>query len=77
MAVPDLQIDYWVCGLHGIAGSSGKGGNFVENTLKKALAGDPIRAVQDQVLTPTYTVDLAEAVPPTRANRKFGLYHLS
>lgn len=66
-----------VCGLYGIAGSSGKGGNFVENMLKKALAGDAIRVVDDQVLTPTYTVDLAEAVRKLVLSGKFGLYHLS
>jgi dTDP-4-dehydrorhamnose reductase len=66
-----------VCGLYGIAGSSGKGGNFVENMLKKALAGDPIKVVDDQVLTPTYTVDLAEAVRKLVLTGKFGLYHLS
>jgi dTDP-4-dehydrorhamnose reductase len=66
-----------VCGLYGIAGSSGKGGNFVENMLKKALAGDAIKVVGDQVLTPTYTVDLAEAVRKLVLSGKFGLYHLS
>lgn len=66
-----------VCGLYGIAGSSGKGGNFVENMLKKALAGDAIRVVEDQVLTPTYTADVAQAVRKLVVSGKFGLYHLS
>jgi dTDP-4-dehydrorhamnose reductase len=66
-----------VCGLYGIAGSSGKGGNFVENMLKKALAGEAVRVVEDQVLTPTYTVDLAKAVRRLIQTGKFGLYHLS
>jgi len=66
-----------VCGLYGIAGSSGKGGNFVENMLKKALAGEPVRVVEDQVLTPTYTVDLAKAARQLIHTGKFGLYHLS
>ena len=66
-----------VCGLYGIAGSSGKGGNFVETMLKKALAGDAIRVVDDQVLTPTYTADLAEAVRKVILTGQFGLYHLT
>jgi dTDP-4-dehydrorhamnose reductase len=66
-----------VCGLYGIAGSSGKGGNFVENMLKKGLAGEAVRVVEDQVLTPTYTVDLARAVRQLVQTVKFGLYHLS
>jgi dTDP-4-dehydrorhamnose reductase len=65
------------CGLYGTAGSSGKGGNFVENMLKKAIAGDAIRVVADQVLTPTYTVDLAEATRSLIMTEAFGLYHLS
>jgi len=65
------------CGLYGVAGSSGKGGNFVENMLKKAMAGDAMRVVDDQVLTPTYTVDLAQATRNLILTQKFGLYHLS
>ena len=65
------------CGLYGTAGSSGKGGNFVENMLKKAIAGDAIRVVADQVLTPTYTVDLAEATRKLILSGAFGLYHLT
>jgi dTDP-4-dehydrorhamnose reductase len=78
--IPDYTDRYFVlrvCGLYGVAGSSGKGGNFVETMLKKGLAGDAIRVVDDQVLTPTYTVDLAEAVRKLVLTRKFGLYHLS
>lgn len=66
-----------VCGLYGVAGSSGKGGNFVETMLKKAAAGDAIRVVDDQVLTPTYTFDIAEAVRKLVLTGKFGLYHLT
>lgn len=73
----DRYFTLRVCGLYGIAGSSGKGGNFVENMLKKALAGDPIQVVDDQVVTPTYTVDLAERVRTLVLTGKFGLYHLS
>ena len=49
-------------GLYGRAGSMGKGGNFVETMLAKAKRGEPIRVVNDQTLTPTYTVDLANQV---------------
>jgi dTDP-4-dehydrorhamnose reductase len=64
-------------GLYGIAGSSGKGGNFVETMLRKAAEGQPIRVVQDQVLTPTYTVDVARAVACLLETDAYGLYHLS
>jgi len=65
------------CGLYGIAGSSGKGGNFVENMLKKAAAGVPIRVVNDQVLTPTFTGGLAEAVSQLIQTQAYGLYHVT
>ncbi|MBZ5514911.1 MAG: dTDP-4-dehydrorhamnose reductase [Acidobacteriia bacterium] len=65
------------CGLYGIAGSGGKGGNFVENMLKKAWQGVPLRVVNDQVLTPTFTVDLAEAVNRLIRTREYGLYHIT
>ncbi len=64
-------------GLYGVAGSAGKGGNFVETMLKKAAAGEPIRVVQDQVLTPTSTVDLAAKALELLATERFGLYHVT
>lgn len=76
-AYTDRYFVLRVCGLYGVAGSSGKGGNFVETMLKKALAGDAIRVVDDQILTPTYTVDLAESVRELLLTEKYGLYHLS
>jgi dTDP-4-dehydrorhamnose reductase len=49
-------------GLFGHAGSSGKGGNFVETMLAKAAAGDPISVVDDQIFAPTSTRDMAERI---------------
>src|SRR5579883_2875705 len=46
------------CGLYGLHGSGGKGGNFVETMLRVAGQGRPLRVVADQVCTPTWTVDL-------------------
>jgi dTDP-4-dehydrorhamnose reductase len=64
-------------GLYGLAGSAGKGGNFVENMLKRAAAVDTVRVVDDQVLTPTYTVDLAEMVSRIIRTGHYGLYHVT
>src|SRR6266851_3859431 len=50
------------CGLYGVWGSGGKGGNFVETMRRVAAQGKPLRVVHDQFCTPTYTVDLADAV---------------
>ena len=65
-------------GLYGIAGSAGKGGNFVETMLRLAREGKDIRVVDDQVLTPTYTADLAEAIARLLAvTPPGGIYHLT
>ncbi len=65
------------CGLYGVARSSGKGGNFVETMLRKAAAGASIRVVNDQVLTPTFTGDLASVVSGLIRTDAYGLYHVS
>lgn len=65
------------CGLYGHAGSSGKGGNFIETMLRLAREGKPIRVVDDQVLTPTCTKDLAEKLAPLIRTDKYGLYHMT
>jgi dTDP-4-dehydrorhamnose reductase len=65
-------------GLYGVAGSAGKGGNFVETMLKLAAAGKAIRVVNDQVLAPTYTANLATAIAGLIAvNPPGGIYHLT
>ena len=63
------------CGLYGEAGSSGKGGNFVETMLSKARTGERISVVNDQVLTPTPTTDLARQVAALVSTTEWGLYH--
>jgi dTDP-4-dehydrorhamnose reductase len=49
-------------GLYGLAGSDSKGGNFVERLLARVERGEPVKMVEDQRLTPTFTADLAGAV---------------
>ena len=62
-------------GLFGIAGSSGKGGNFVETMLRLAREKGEVRVVNDQVLSPTYTVDLARQIVYLLKVAPYGLYH--
>ena len=65
------------CGLYGVWGSGGKGGNFVETMLRLAGQGKPIRVVADQVCTPSYTVDVAAATAGLIQTGKYGLYHVT
>jgi len=64
-----------VAGLYGVAGSSGKGGNFVELMLRLAREGKDIHVVDDQRTTPTYTVDLAHQIMAVIQTEHYGLYH--
>lgn len=63
--------------LFGVAGASGKGGNFVETMLRKARAGEALRVVDDQVSSPTLTLDLAQKLAELAATEKFGLYQIT
>jgi dTDP-4-dehydrorhamnose reductase len=65
------------CGLYGVWGSGGKGGNFVETMLRVAGMGKPLRVVADQVCTPSYAVDVARATAALIQTDRFGLYHLT
>jgi dTDP-4-dehydrorhamnose reductase len=65
------------CGLYGVWGSGGKGGNFVETMLRMAGQGKPLTVVADQVCTPSYTADVAEATVALLPSGRFGLYHLT
>ncbi len=63
------------CGLYGAAGLSGKGHNFVESMLQKSRTGEGIRVVEDQVVTPTPTVDLARQLECLLGADQYGLFH--
>jgi dTDP-4-dehydrorhamnose reductase len=65
------------CGLYGVWGSGGKGGNFVETMLRLAGQGKPLRVVADQVCTPSYTADVAAATADLVAAGRQGLCHLT
>jgi dTDP-4-dehydrorhamnose reductase len=63
-------------GLFGAQGSAVKGGSFPERIVKRAEAGERLRIVDDQLLNPTYTWDLALAVIELLARGSTGVVHL-
>ena len=65
------------CGLYGVHGTGGKGGNFVETMLRLAGQGKPVKVVDDQRCTPTATADLAEATVKLLATGATGLFHIT
>ena len=65
-----------IASVFGVAGSSGKGGNFVESMLAKAKREEPITVVDDVTMSPTYAADAAatiKALLETQAHP--GIYH--
>lgn len=56
-------------------GASGK--NFVKTIVEKAAAGGPLRVVDDQVGSPTYARDLADALAQLVSRGLTGVYHLT
>lgn len=65
------------CGLYGVAGSQVKGGNFVDKRIDQITRGEIIHMVADQIVSPTYTVNLAQNMKKLLATRHYGVYHMS
>lgn len=57
----------WVFGLNG--------GNFVKTMLSVGKTHDMVRVVNDQIGTPTYTLDLARLLIDMNETEKYGYYH--
>jgi dTDP-4-dehydrorhamnose reductase len=66
-----------ISSVFGKSGARGKGGNFVESILRQAREGAPLRVVDDLRMSPTYTVDVANAVPSLLAADAGGIVHLA
>jgi len=64
-------------GLFGVAGSSGKGGNFIETMLRLARERDELRVVNDQVFSPTYTRELAQKISQLMDIEYYGIFHIT
>ncbi len=64
-------------GLYGLAGSSGKGGNFVQMMLRLGREKGTVSVVSDQVLSPTHTLDLAQMIRRLVDTGAQGLYHVT
>ncbi len=66
-----------VASLFGVAGSSGKGGNFVETMLRLAREKGEVRVVNDLRMSPTSTMDVAKALLSLIHQRAApGIYHI-
>lgn len=63
------------CGVYGTRVSSSKGYTFVDRILAQARAGEPVRVVDDMVVSPTYAAHLARATRELVRTQAYGLYH--
>ena len=59
----------WVFGING--------GNFVKSMLKLSKKYPELKVVNDQIGSPTYTVDLAKLLVIMAETEKYGTYHVS
>jgi dTDP-4-dehydrorhamnose reductase len=64
-------------GLFGVAGSMGKGGNFIETMLELAGERDQLKVVNDQVFSPTYARDLARKIVQLMTTDYYGILHIT
>ena len=77
LACPDSLV-VRISGLFGHAGSSGKGGNFIETVLSRAAAGEPLSVVADQRLSPTSAEEAAgRLLRLLEVEAPAGVYHLA
>jgi len=69
--LPDAVVlrTAWVYGVHGH--------NFVKTMLRMAAAGKPLRVVNDQVGTPTWTTDIAAAITALVARGATGTFNFT
>lgn len=72
-AVTDLLSRYFIVRIAWVFGKNGK--NFIKTMLNVGKNHDEVRVVNDQIGTPTYTLDLARLVVDMLETEKYGCYH--
>ena len=66
-----------VASLFGVAGSRGRGGNFVESVIRAAALRRSLRVVDDQTMSPTAAADVADVMIRMLAEGcEPGVYHV-
>jgi dTDP-4-dehydrorhamnose reductase len=78
--VQHLNLKHFIVrtsGLLGKAGSFGKGGNFIETMLKLGRERDELKVVNDQVFSPTFTIDLSKKIIQIIKTEDYGIFHIT
>lgn len=75
LAVSGMLEKYFVVRIAWVFGLNGK--NFIKTMLNVGKTHDIVRVVNDQVGTPTYTLDLARLLVDMSETEKYGYYHVT
>lgn len=73
LAVADLLDNYFIVRIAWVFGKNGK--NFVRTMLNVGKTHKQLKVVQDQIGTPTYTLDLSTLLVDMIETEKYGYYH--
>ena len=73
MAVSRTLEKYFIVRIAWVFGLNGK--NFIKTMLNVGKTHDTVRVVNDQIGTPTYTLDLARLLIDMNETDKYGYYH--
>jgi len=72
-AVQEILQKYFIVRISWVFGINGK--NFIRTMLKLSETHDKLTVVDDQVGSPTYTLDLAQLLVDMAESEKYGVYH--
>ena len=73
LAVADTLEKFFIVRIAWVFGLNGK--NFIKTMINVGKTHDEVRVVNDQIGTPTYTLDLARLLVDMIETEKYGYYH--
>ena len=73
LAVASILQKYFIVRIAWAFGRNGN--NFIKTMIRAGKTHDTVRVVNDQIGTPTYTLDLARLLADMAQTNKFGYYH--
>ncbi|MBR3342030.1 MAG: dTDP-4-dehydrorhamnose reductase [Clostridiales bacterium] len=73
LAVSNILEKYFIVRIAWVFGLNGK--NFIKTMINVGKTHDTVRVVNDQIGTPTYTLDLARLLVDMIETDKYGYYH--
>ena len=73
LAISQTLTKYFIVRIAWVFGLNGK--NFIKTMLQVGKNHDEVRVVNDQIGTPTYTLDLARLLVDMAETEKYGYYH--